>query len=60
MTLEAVWFKDGKEIKKVSPVMCIVSYENFDSILDIEIEDGVSNWHLCEEADDFVIRIKGD
>lgn len=60
MMLEAVWSKKGKEIYKVSPVMCIVCDEDMDSIADIEIEDGVSNWHSCEDADSFVIRVKND
>ena len=64
MNLEAVWFKDGKEVHKVSPVMCIVSGENMSDVSEIEIEDGDSKWHSCEEnnfkADNFVIRIKKD
>lgn len=60
MMLEAVWFKNGKEIYKVSPVMCIVCDEDMDGISEIEIEDGVSNWHSCGDADDFVIRVKND
>ena len=61
MMLEAVWFKDGKEVYKVSPVMNIVCYEDMDDVLDIEVEDG-NRWHSCEEnkfdADDFMIRLK--
>lgn len=59
MVLEAVWFKEGKEIYKVSPVMCTVSYENMKDISEIEIEDE-NDWHYREDADDFVIRIKKD
>lgn len=62
MMLEAVWFKNGKEIYKVSPVENIVCYENM-KISDIEVED-TCGWHdyteFDGEADDFVIRIKRD
>lgn len=61
MMLEAVWFKDGKEVYKVSPVMCIVCDDDMENISKIEIEDG-KKWHEYNdfegEADDFVIRIK--
>ena len=61
MKLEAVWFKNGKEVFRVSPVMNIVCYEDMESIAEIEIEDG-HRWYEYEdiggEADDFVIRIK--
>ena len=63
MQLEAVWFKNGKEIYRVSPVMNIVCFEEMDDVSEIEIEDGY-RWHSCEDfnsdADDFVIRIKKD
>lgn len=63
MMLEAVWFRDGKEIYKVSPVMNIVCDDDMDNIKDIEIEDG-NKWHEYSDfdgdADDFVIRIKRD
>lgn len=61
MTLEAVWYKNGKEIYSVSPVMNILCYENMKSIEEIEIYDGFT-WHTSdffdEDADDFEIRIK--
>lgn len=61
MMLEAVWFKNGKEVYKVSPVMCIVCDDDMEDVSKIEIEDG-NEWHSCAEnkfdADDFVIRIK--
>lgn len=61
MMLEAVWFKNGKEVHKVSPVMNIVCYDDMENISEIEIGDG-DYWHSCSEkridADDFVIRIK--
>lgn len=63
MMLEAVWFKNGKEVYKVSPVMNILCDENMKGISDIEIEDG-NRWHEYNDfkgdADDFVIRVKGD
>ena len=43
MMLEAVWFKDGKEVYKVSPVMNIVCDENIKNITDIEIEKFVKD-----------------
>ena len=63
MVLEAVWFKNGKEVFCISPIMNIVCDEDMDSIFDIEVE--VDNtWYSCEEnkfdADDFIIRIKKD
>lgn len=61
MMLEAVWFKDGKEVYKVSPVLNIVCEDDMEDMNEIEIEDW-DRWHSCEEdnfeADDFVIRIK--
>lgn len=63
MKLEAVWFKDGKEVYKVSPVMNIVCDDNMAGISEIEIEDE-DRWHeytdFKGDADDFVIRIKRD
>ena len=57
MMLEAVWFRNGKEIHSVSPVMNIVCYENMENIAEIEVEDG-DDWWFITEADDFVIRVK--
>lgn len=61
MMLEAVWFKDGKEVYKVSPVINIVCEDDMEDVNEIEIED-LERWHSCEEdnfeADDFKIRIK--
>lgn len=63
MMLEAVWFKDGKEVYKVSPVMNIVCDDDMEHIKEVEIDDG-NKWHeytdFKGEADDFVIRIKRD
>lgn len=61
MMLEAVWFKNGKEIYKVSPVMHVVCDDDMKGIEEIEIDDG-HKWHeyrdVNGDADDFVIRIK--
>lgn len=63
MRLEAVWFKDGKEVYWVDPVMNIVCDDDMKSIEDIEVENGY-HWYSCADieggADDFVIRIKRD
>lgn len=62
MILEAVWFKNGKEVYKVSPVENLVCYEGME-ISDIEVEDKYG-WHEYSDiiggADDFVIRVKKD
>lgn len=61
MMLEAVWFKNGKEVYWVDPVMNIVCEEDMESIAEIEINNGFS-WYTYEDveggADDFIIRIK--
>lgn len=61
MMLEAVWFKDGKEVFKVDPVMNIVCDKNMEDIKYIEIDNG-EYWYTYDDfkgdADDFVIRIK--
>ena len=65
MNLEAVWFKNGKEIYRVDPVLDVVCYDNMTRVSNIEIYNGI-NWYSSEdtdteeEADDFVIRIKKD
>lgn len=56
MFLEAVWFKDGKEIHRVAPVMNIVCDEDMENIKDIEIENDF-DWYYYDGADDFVIRL---
>ena len=62
MKLEAVWFKDGKEVHKVSPVINVVCDEGMESIDEIEIKDENGNWVYCGkdsfEADDFEIRVR--
>ena len=61
MMLEAVWFKDGKEVYWVDPVMNIVCEDDMKDISEIEVSSG-KDWYSCEDieggADDFVIRIK--
>ena len=65
MNLEAVWFKNGKEIYCVDPVLDVVCYDDMTSVSNIEIYNG-DNWYSSEdadheeEADDFIIRIKKD
>lgn len=61
MTLEAVWFKNGKEIYWVDPVIDVRCGDNMNKIAAIEVYNGY-HWYSaadCWEApDDFVIRIK--
>ena len=61
MILEAVYFKNGKEIDWIDPVQDIVCGDNMNDISEIEIYNG-RGWFSskdCDEIpDDFVIRIK--
>ena len=62
MILEAVWFKDGKEVAWVDPVQDIIVYDEIHNISDIEVYNGL-NWYTnkdfgMDDADAFVIRIK--
>lgn len=63
MKLEAVWFKDNREVFQVDPVMNIVCNEDMKDISEVEVYDG-HDWYSCEsfsfdeEADSFTIRIK--
>lgn len=63
ITLEAVWFNNGKEVYKVSPVMNILYDDSMKSIEDIEVYDG-DEWYSCGinqiDADVLMIRIKKD
>lgn len=63
MMLEAVWFKDGKEIHKISPVMNLLCDDDMDGIFEIEVNNG-EHWYSSEileiEADDFMIRMKAE
>lgn len=60
MTLEAVWFKNGKEIYWVDPVLDTRTTDSFGP-LNIEVYNGY-HWYSSadcwEEPDDFVIRVK--
>ena len=61
MVLEAVWFKNGKEVYNVCPVMNIVCDDDMEDISEIEVKDW-NKWHEYSDisggADDFVIRLK--
>ena len=63
MKLEAVWFKEGKEVYCVDPVMNIVCDDDMEDISEIEVNNGYE-WYSTEDidggADDFIIRIKKD
>lgn len=66
MMLEAVWFKDGKEVYCVSPVLNIVCDDDMSDISEIEVSDGTA-WYSYDDAkdvedgaDNFVLRIKRD
>lgn len=61
MMLEAVWFKDSKEVYCVDPVLNIVCYNDMENVDEIEVNNG-HDWYSSRDiedgADDFVIRIK--
>lgn len=61
MILEAVWFKKGKEVYWVDPVLNIVCSDDMEKISDIEVYNGY-NWYSSEdidsEVDNFIIRVK--
>ena len=61
MILEAVYFKDGKEIYRVDPVIDLICDDNMKDISEVEVYNGY-DWFSskdCDETpDDFVIRIK--
>ena len=61
MILEAVWFKNGKEIGWVDPVDRIIYDQYVDNISNIEVYNGYA-WYSAEDyeevPDNFVIRIK--
>lgn len=61
MILEAVWFKDGKEIEWVDPVWEVNVEDDTDSLLPIKVFNGY-HWYSAadwdEVPDDFIIRIK--
>lgn len=61
MILEAVWFKNGKEIDWVDPVERLRYDQYVNDISNIEVFNGYA-WYSAEDCnevpDDFVIRIK--
>ena len=63
MMLEAVWFKEGKEIALCNPILDIICEER-QNISEIEVFNGCY-WYSCkdfcdETPDDFVIRVSKD
>lgn len=61
MILEAVWFKNGKEIYWVDPVWDVSVDDDTDDLRSIRVFNGYY-WYSAEDCwetpDDFVIRIK--
>ena len=61
MILEAVWFKNGKEIYWVDPVWEVSVNDDTNTLLPIKVFNGYY-WYSAEDCneipDDFVIRIK--
>lgn len=61
MILEAVWFKNGKEIDWVDPVQEVFVSDDTDTLSRIKVHNGYA-WYSAEdcleEPDDFVIRVK--
>lgn len=61
--LEAVWYLNGKQVYKVSPIKNLLCDTEMEDVNEIEVFDGV-DWHSCSEndfeADDFEIRIKSN
>ena len=61
MILEAVWFKNGKEIDWVDPVWEVSVDDDTDTLSPIKVFNGYA-WYSAEdcneEPDDFVIRLK--
>ena len=61
MILEAVWFRKGKEVYWVDPVVNVVCDDDMNELSDIEVYNG-SAWYSSENvdggADNFIIRIK--
>lgn len=61
MTLEAVWFKNGKEIYWVDPVWEVGVDDDIDTLTPIKVFNGYywySATDCTETPDDFVIRLK--
>ena len=63
MILEAVWFKNGKEIYWVDPVWDVENIDDARTLDTIRVSNGYY-WYSAkdcfEEPDDFIIRIKKD
>ena len=62
MTLEAVWFKNGKEISWVDPVWEVENLDDGSTLGTIRVHNG-RYWYRWnditdEEPDDFVVRVK--
>ena len=62
MTLEAVWFKNGKEIAWVDPVWEVENLDDGLTLGTIRVHNG-RYWYRWnditdEEPDDFIVRIK--
>lgn len=62
MILEAVWFKNGKEVAWVDPILEVRCDDNTKNICDIKVYNGWA-WYTNEDmgeddVDDFIIRIK--
>lgn len=62
MTLEAVWFKNGKEIYWVDPVWEVENLDDGSTLGTIRVHNG-RNWYRWsditdQEPDDFVVRVK--
>ena len=57
MILEAVWFKDGKEVDWVDPVLDLICDVDND-ISEIEVYNGHSWYKGTKDYDNFLIRMK--
>ena len=62
MLLEAVWFKNGKEVAWVDPVWEVENLDDGFTLGTILVHNG-SHWYRWsditdEEPDDFVVRVK--
>lgn len=61
MILEAVYFKNSKEIDWIDPVLDLLCCDPMEDISEIEVYNGrgwFSSKYCDETPDDFVIRIK--
>ena len=63
MTLEAVWFKNGKEIYWVDLAWEVSNIDDTDDLHTIRVFNGYywySSKDCDEEPDDFIVRVKKD